>query len=85
MEFGFEPASNQLRTSSEPASVMEFGFYQHANATRSISRTSAVHVICLKTHKHNVGLVNVHYQNHNQAMLNVLSRFDRQLHNNYTK
>ena len=22
----FEPASNQLRTSSEPASVMEFGF-----------------------------------------------------------
>jgi len=26
MEFGFEPASNQLRTSSEPASVMEFGF-----------------------------------------------------------
>jgi len=23
----FEPASNQLRTSSEPASVMEFGFY----------------------------------------------------------
>jgi len=27
MEFGFEPASNQLRTISEPASVMEFGFY----------------------------------------------------------
>jgi len=25
----FEPASNQLRTSSEPASVMEFGFYLH--------------------------------------------------------
>ena len=24
---GFDPASNQLRTSSEPASVMEFGFY----------------------------------------------------------
>jgi len=23
----FEPASNQLRTSSEPTSVMEFGFY----------------------------------------------------------
>jgi len=28
MEFGFEPASNQVRTSSEPASVMEFGFYR---------------------------------------------------------
>jgi len=26
MEFGFEPVCNQLRTSSEPASVMEFGF-----------------------------------------------------------
>jgi len=26
MEFGFKPASNQLRTSSEPASVREFGF-----------------------------------------------------------
>jgi len=24
----FEPASSQLRTSSEPASVMEFGFYR---------------------------------------------------------
>jgi len=26
MEFGFEPASNQLRPSSESAIVMEFGF-----------------------------------------------------------
>ena len=27
MEFGFEPVCDQLRTSSEPAIVMEFGFY----------------------------------------------------------
>jgi len=27
MEFGFEPVCDQLRTSFEPASVMEFGFY----------------------------------------------------------
>jgi len=26
MEFGFEPISDQLQTSFEPASVMEFGF-----------------------------------------------------------
>ena len=26
MEFGFEPVYDQLRTSFEPASVMEFGF-----------------------------------------------------------
>jgi len=26
MEFGFEPVCDQLRTSFEPASVMEFGF-----------------------------------------------------------
>ena len=30
MEFGFEPAPNQLRTSSEAASVMEFGFRSQA-------------------------------------------------------
>ena len=35
----FEPASNQLRTSSEPASVMEFGFYGHTVVT---SRQKAV-------------------------------------------
>jgi len=28
MEFGFEPVCDQLRTSLEPASVMEFGFKQ---------------------------------------------------------
>jgi len=28
MEFGFEPVCDQLRTSFEPASVMEFGFQQ---------------------------------------------------------
>jgi len=28
----FEPSSNQLRTSSEPTSVMEFGFYHHNTA-----------------------------------------------------
>jgi len=27
MEFGFEPVCDQLRTSFEPAIVMEFGFY----------------------------------------------------------
>jgi len=27
MEFGFEPVCDQLRTSFEPASVIEFGFY----------------------------------------------------------
>jgi len=27
MEFGFEPVCDQLRTSFEPASAMEFGFY----------------------------------------------------------
>ena len=27
MEFGFEPLCDQLRTSFEPASVMEFGLY----------------------------------------------------------
>jgi len=26
MEFGFEPVGDQLRTTIEPASVMEFGF-----------------------------------------------------------
>jgi len=31
MEFGFEPASNQLRTSSELASVLEFGFNSVSN------------------------------------------------------
>ena len=27
-EFGFEPVCDQLRTSFEPASIMEFGFYR---------------------------------------------------------
>jgi len=30
MEFGFEPVCDQLQTSSESASVMEFGFYRRA-------------------------------------------------------
>jgi len=29
MEFGFEPVCDHLRTSFEPASVMEFGFYDN--------------------------------------------------------
>ena len=38
----FEPASNQLRTSSEPASVMEFGFNSAWKFSSNHSRPTAI-------------------------------------------
>ena len=39
MEFGFEPVCDQLRTSSEPPSVMEFGFYRRSTGALYLTPT----------------------------------------------
>ena len=48
----FEPASNQLRTSSEPTSVMEFGFYLLLSTRRpmlSLSISDWLNVDCVRS------------------------------------
>jgi len=57
MEFGFEPVCDHLRTSFEPASVMEFGFNPHNENHRDLFMPLAKNAIVTHIadrHAHNL-------------------------------